>query len=132
MAKHNAQKKTLYLLNHVCSIFIAVAYVLLLCVKACEVLAVVSFVQPLGFFAADGVRRGLFWVVIVPFLGFVTLTIVRRIINRPRPYEVDGIPPLIEKDTSGKSFPSRHVFSAYMIALTFLLATTWTWLGEVH
>ena len=28
------------------------------------------------------------------------------------------MPPVIEKDTSGKSFPSRHVFSVFIIAMT--------------
>ena len=30
------------------------------------------------------------------------------------------IAPLISKETKGKSFPSRHVFSAFMIGMTFL------------
>ena len=51
--------------------------------------------------------------------------------DRPRPYEKFEVPPVIKKDTKGQSFPSRHVFSAAMIAMTFLLMSPWSWLGAV-
>lgn len=57
-------------------------------------------------------------VILVPAVSFVLVTILRKIINAPRPYEKFGIPPVIEKDTKGKSFPSRHVFSVFLIAVT--------------
>lgn len=56
-------------------------------------------------------------VLLVPAVSFVLVTILRRIINAPRPYEKFDIPPVIEKDTKGKSFPSRHVFSVFIIAV---------------
>ena len=56
--------------------------------------------------------------VFVPAVSFVLLTAARRLINTPRPYEKFGMPPVIEKDTSGNSFPSRHVFSVFIIAMT--------------
>jgi membrane-associated phospholipid phosphatase len=56
--------------------------------------------------------------VFVPVVSFVGLTVIRRIINAPRPYETFDIPPVLEKDTKGKSFPSRHVFSVFIIAMT--------------
>lgn len=62
--------------------------------------------------------------VIVPAVSFLLLTLVRRIINAPRPYEKFGMPPVIEKDTKGKSFPSRHVFSVFMIAFTIFISYT--------
>ena len=55
---------------------------------------------------------------LVPAVSFVCLSVVRRIINAPRPYEKFDIPPVLEKDTTGKSFPSRHVFSVFVIAMT--------------
>ena len=57
-------------------------------------------------------------VIFVPAVSFVLVTIFRKMINVPRPYEKFGIPPVIEKDTKGKSFPSRHVFSVFVIAVT--------------
>ncbi len=56
--------------------------------------------------------------VAVPAVSFVLLSVFRYLYCAPRPYEVFGIAPVIKKDTKGKSFPSRHVFSAFMIAFT--------------
>lgn len=56
--------------------------------------------------------------VIVPAASFALVSVFRYAYCAPRPYEVLGIPPVIKKDTRGKSFPSRHVFSAFMIAMT--------------
>lgn len=73
-----------------------------------------------------------FWkALLVPAISFVLLSVGRALINRPRPYEAFEIPPVIPKDTKGNSFPSRHVFSATMIAMTFLLMSPWSWLGLV-
>ena len=58
--------------------------------------------------------------VIVPALGFLTVTALRAAINAPRPYETLGIPPLTPKETKGKSFPSRHGACAAVIAVTAL------------
>lgn len=60
--------------------------------------------------------------ILVPAVSFVLLTVVRRIINAPRPYEKFDMPPVIEKDTKGKSFPSRHVFSVFIIAFTIFVS----------
>ena len=62
--------------------------------------------------------------VIVPAVSFVLLTVVRRMINAPRPYEKFDMPPVIDKDTKGKSFPSRHVFSVFIIAFTIFVSYT--------
>lgn len=67
----------------------------------------------------------------VPAISFILLSVVRRKINRPRPYETFEMPPIIKKDTKGHSFPSRHVFSAAMISMTFLLMSPWMWIGVV-
>ena len=49
-----------------------------------------------------------FWrLLLIPAVAFVVLSIVRKKLNAPRPYEVWQITPLIEKDTTGKSFPYR-------------------------
>ena len=54
---------------------------------------------------------------IIPALSFILLTVIRKLINQPRPYEQWHISPLIEKKTKGNSMPSRHVFSATVIAM---------------
>ena len=66
---------------------------------------------------------------IVPLDAFLIVSAARFLINRPRPYERFEMQPVVAKRTKGKSFPSRHVFSAFMIAMTFLLATDLLWVG---
>ena len=69
-----------------------------------------------------GVQRdGRFWkALLVPAVSFILLSLVRSGLNFPRPYQVLDITPIIKKDTQGKSMPSRHVFSIFVIAATFL------------
>ena len=56
--------------------------------------------------------------VFVPAISFVAVSVFRHILNVPRPYEKFDIPPAIKKETHGNSFPSRHVFSVFIIAIT--------------
>jgi len=58
--------------------------------------------------------------VLIPATGFVILSLFRKKINHPRPYETWDISPLLEKDSSGQSMPSRHVFSATIISMACL------------
>lgn len=53
----------------------------------------------------------------IPAVTLVSVTALRMIINKPRPYEAMNITPLITKDTKGKSFPSRHAASIFTIAM---------------
>ena len=59
--------------------------------------------------------------IIVPAISFAAVTMFRNIFNAKRPYEIYDFDPVIKKDTSAHSFPSRHVFSAFMIAMTYLV-----------
>ena len=61
---------------------------------------------------------GLLRAVLVPGVSFVLLSLFRKIYNSPRPYEVFDFSPVIDKKTKGKSMPSRHVFSMFVIAVT--------------
>ena len=60
-----------------------------------------------------------------PAAGFIFISMIRSGINRKRPYEKYDIIPLIEKDTKGHSFPSRHVFSAFAIGVIFVPVSPW-------
>ena len=73
-------------------------------------------------FVSNGVGKELSAYILVPALGFVLLTLVRKWINQPRPYETWEIVPLLDKDSSGHSMPSRHVFSATIISMACLHA----------
>lgn len=79
--------------------------------------------------AGDPVRVGVLWQLfrrelLVPAVSFGVLSLARARIDAPRPYEVLAIDPLISKNTRGRSFPSRHVFSSFVIAMGWL---AWRW-----
>lgn len=57
---------------------------------------------------------------LVPLITFVLVTVVRALINAQRPYEKYNYTPAVHKATKGKSFPSRHTVSAFVIAMAFL------------
>ena len=59
----------------------------------------------------------------IPASGFVILSFLRKKINAPRPYEVWGIVPLLDRDSPGQSMPSRHIFSATIISMACLHAS---------
>ena len=67
--------------------------------------------------------------VFIPASGFVILSLFRKKINHPRPYETWDIRPLLDKDSSGQSMPSRHVFSATIISMAYFHA--WTLIGMI-
>lgn len=54
--------------------------------------------------------------IVAPAIGFALVSLLRRALDMPRPYEALDIDPLIRKDTRGRSFPSKHVFSSFCIA----------------
>ena len=68
-------------------------------------------------FISNGIGNDLYAYILVPASGFVLLTLIRKWINQPRPYEAWGIIPLLDKDSAGNSMPSRHVFSATIISM---------------
>lgn len=60
------------------------------------------------------------WIVLayllVPAIGFIVLSVIRKRMNWPRPYELGTFPPLLNREGKGRSMPSRHVFSAAIIS----------------
>lgn len=113
---HDGLAKGIHIANKLCTLTMYAAYPLLL--------LYLFFQKESSYFS--------FWhALLVPAISFVLLSLVRAKINRPRPYEAFEMPPVIKKDTKGHSFPSRHVFSATMIAMTFLLMSPWSWLGGI-
>ena len=67
----------------------------------------------------------------MPGISFVLLSLFRKGVNRKRPYEFFGTPSLIPKKTQGKSFPSRHVFSIFVIAMSWLYLFPWEPAGVI-
>ena len=54
-------------------------------------------------------------VLLLTAIPFVFVTLLRKIINAPRPYELYGFYDTAPKSKRGESFPSRHAFSAFSI-----------------
>ena len=71
----------------------------------------------------QGFGKQVLMYVFVPASGFVILSSLRKKLNAPRPYEVWGIVPLLDRDSPGQSMPSRHVFSATIISMACLHAS---------
>ena len=65
----------------------------------------------------EGLGRQILIYVFIPASGFVILSLLRKKINAPRPYEEWTIKPLFDRDSPGQSMPSRHVFSATIISM---------------
>lgn len=65
-------------------------------------------------------RELLLRAVLAPAVMFAAVSVFREMFDFPRPYEKDGIVPLIAREKKGRSFPSRHAASAGMIAAVWL------------
>ncbi|EFO01460.1 phosphatase PAP2 family protein [Streptococcus mitis] len=68
----------------------------------------------------QGLGKQVLIYVFIPASGFVILSLLRKKINAPRPYEKWDIKPLLDRDSPGQSMPSRHVFSATIISMACL------------
>ena len=95
---------------------------LVLANKLLPALVYLSYAALLGLLVLR--RDPRFWrALTVPAAVFCGGTLLRAKLNFPRPYEVYHTPPLTPKDRAGQSFPSRHMFSAAVIAVCGL----WLW-----
>lgn len=65
--------------------------------------------------------KRIFLFIIIPALDLFFVSILRNILNRPRPYDELNYTPLVKyKSGKGKSFPSRHTASGIIIAMACL------------
>ena len=71
----------------------------------------------------QGLGKQILIYVFIPASGFMILSLLRKKINAPRPYEEWDIKPLLDRDSPGQSMPSRHVFSATIISTACLHAS---------
>ena len=62
--------------------------------------------------------------VISAFVGFVLVTLMRKAIDAPRPYELYDFYEKKPKNKKGNSFPSRHAYSSFVIATLFFSQCT--------
>lgn len=83
--------------------------------KALTFATAILYFAVIGSQAYAGNWRQMAVLILVPAASFVAVSVFRRVYNAKRPYEIYDFKPLIPKDTKGKSFPSRHVFSIFVI-----------------
>lgn len=81
---------------------------------------VYAFYPLLVLYLAFFGRSLLVRVIAVPAVSFIAVSVVRHLLNMPRPYEKYDITPLYNKKTRGNSFPSRHTFSVFIIGFAAL------------
>ena len=109
-----ALKKTVIALNHWLPAVPFVSYPVLL------VLLNLQWFRLLGTAAALDFMQLIARAILVPAFVFLGGTMLRAKLNFPRPYEQPGFTPLVEKETVGHSFPSRHALSAAVLAAVWL------------
>ena len=56
---------------------------------------------------------------------FFVVTVLRKLINAPRPYELYSFYEIAPKKKKGSSFPSRHVFSSFVVAVLSYILSPW-------
>ena len=83
--------------------------------NVCSVIGAAVFALMLAFLAFLDPLLSLRFAVCAA-VPFVIVTVLRKLINAPRPYELYDFYIEKPKDKKGQSFPSRHVFSAFLIA----------------
>lgn len=81
-------------------------------------ITIIIYAVCLSFLFNEGDYLPLTKALVIPLFGYIVCTVLRIVINAPRPYEKEEVDNLLNKKTTGKSFPSRHVFSIFIIAMT--------------
>ena len=62
-------------------------------------------------------------------LGFITVTVARKLINSKRPYEIYPFYTEPPRTKQGEAHPSRHCYSAAVITVLSWLVSPWLTLG---
>lgn len=61
-------------------------------------------------------KKSLKKALIIPAIAFIGISLFRKFYNKKRPYEKYNYRPIIVRKKKGSSMPSRHTFSAAVIA----------------
>jgi membrane-associated phospholipid phosphatase len=99
--------------------------VLNIVMTVCTVITVIGFVLSLGWLVENGKYVFVVSILITSSVGFFLVSGVRMLINARRPYEVYPFYEFDPKKKRGLSFPSRHAFSAAVIAMLTALVHPW-------
>ncbi len=112
MTKHRYMKLKEWFLNHKTALRI-----LEILYKLLPIVMIVAVPVVLAIKAFSGFDRELIRMIIVPLAVLIEVTVLRKIIKKPRPYEKYNTEPVIKREGKGESFPSRHTASAFIIAM---------------
>ena len=83
---------------------------------AVSLLCVLMLGFDLAFLALGGEYADAAVIAASLFVGFVLVSLARKAIDAPRPYELYDFYEDKPKEREGRSFPSRHAYSAFSIA----------------
>ena len=88
-------------------------------VRLNKVLTILTYLAYIGLVVSQLVLdlQTAWRILLIPAIGFVGVTIFRKLFNAKRPYQLLEIEPLIAREKQGQSFPSRHIFSIFMITM---------------
>lgn len=92
--------------------------------KILTVLGYLSYPSMLLYMLFHGDGRLVLYI-IGPGITFVLLSLIRKKLARKRPYELYDIRPVNGRKKTGDSFPSRHMFSIFLIATLFYSVIPW-------
>ena len=82
---------------------------------ACVLLSVLSYALIIWKHFSESAEEGIL-LLVFSAVPFVLVSVWRRFLNAPRPYELYDFYAVLPKNKKGRSFPSRHVFSIFLIA----------------
>ena len=111
-----ALKKTILVLNRWLPAVPFVSYPVLLVLLNLRWFSLLSAGSPDALELMQHIARA----ILVPGVTFWLGTALRARLDFPRPYEQPGFVPLVQKETKGRSFPSRHALSAAVLAAVWL------------
>lgn len=86
---------------------------------AIVVLTIYAFLSCLITTAAENLI-GAIELILITGVPFVLVSVLRYAVNAPRPYELIEFYEKKPKDKTGRSFPSRHVFSVFVIGVALI------------
>ena len=92
--------------------------------KAFPLIVFISYFILCGWLFLKSDTR-IYKVILIPLVIFILVSIMRKVIDRPRPYVVLNIDPLVKRNKNGESFPSRHVLSVCIIAVSCFYINPW-------
>ncbi len=84
--------------------------------RVCVIVNIVFFALVLAILALGEDFKDAIIAALAAAVGYFAVTVLRKLLNRPRPYEVYDFYTVKPKEKSGHSFPSRHCYSAFVIS----------------